>query len=151
MAPWRRQDWGGEKAHRNPVWEVVIRSSDEHWLWSQAALGSIPFCHFAAMWTWDVTSHPWTCFSTVVDPPHCLREWISLDLTGMVVFSVYQWLLKNGQVVRKMIFSIKVFVTLLDYLKNLSDRHLRWLACLKGPCFFFWIPVQLHCLPNCMP
>jgi hypothetical protein len=54
-------------------------------------------------------------------------------------------------IVRRMIFSIKVFVTLLDYLKNSSGHHLRCLACLKGPCFFFWILVQLHFLPNCMP
>jgi hypothetical protein len=27
-------------------------------------------------------------------------------------------------------------------LKNSSGCHLKWLACLKGPCFFFWIPVR---------
>jgi hypothetical protein len=45
-----------------------------------------------------------------------------------------------------MIFSIKVFVTVLDYLKIpqvaiLGDYH-----CLKGLCFFFQILVWLHCL-----
>jgi hypothetical protein len=39
----------------------------------------------------------------------------------------------------------------LKLLKNSSLRHLKWLACLKGPWFFFRIPVQLHCPPNCMP
>jgi hypothetical protein len=36
-------------------------------------------------------------------------------------------------------------------LRWLSGRHLRWLACLKGPCFFFRIPVWLHCLPTACP
>jgi hypothetical protein len=38
----------------------------------------------------------------------------------------------------------------LRVLKNSSGHHVRWLECLKGPCFF-WIPVQLRCPPNCMP
>jgi hypothetical protein len=37
----------------------------------------------------------------------------------------------------------------LRLLKNSSGFHLRWLACLKSLCFFFQIPVGLHCPPNC--
>jgi hypothetical protein len=39
----------------------------------------------------------------------------------------------------------------LRLLKNSSVCHLRWLACLKGPCFFFRIPVGLHCPPTVCP
>jgi hypothetical protein len=39
----------------------------------------------------------------------------------------------------------------LRLLKNSSGRHLRWFACLKGSCCFFWIPVQLHCLEAVCP
>jgi hypothetical protein len=54
--------------------------------------------------------------------------------------------------VRKMIFSKNQGICYpLTLLKNASGRHLRWLACLKGPCFFFRIPLWLHCLPTACP
>jgi hypothetical protein len=46
-----------------------------------------------------------------------------------------------------MIFSIKVFVTLLVYLKIPEVAIFRWLACLKSPCFFR-ILVLVHCPPT---
>jgi hypothetical protein len=55
-----------------------------------------------------------------------------------------------GGIVRKMIFSIKVYVSPLRLLKIPQVAILGNLHCLKSSCFFFQILIQPHC-PRKLP
>jgi hypothetical protein len=57
-------------------------------------------------------------------------------------YGIAEHFLIKPQNVRKMTFSIKIYVTLSDYLKIPQVSILGDLHCLKDPCFFFQILVQ---------
>jgi hypothetical protein len=71
-----------------------------------------------------------TYLFTVVTSPHRPKQIQALESAS----HSQQGCLMN---MIKTIFPIKVFATLLRLLKYSSGYHLRWLACLKGPCFLY--------------